>query len=300
MEWFLAAGALLAALLYARSEHEKRHFAVDTYEIRSEKLVAEERTFVFLSDLHNRCFGEDQRELLEAVDRVKPDAVMIGGDLMITGKRKDEVNIKPALFLVKKLAEKYPVYYGSGNHESRMEWRKESFGSIANEYWTELEKAGVKRVSGSNRYLIGSDISVAGLEIPEKCYKKRNPVYLKEGDIQRQLGEADKERYQILLAHTPLMFEQYKNWNADLVLSGHIHGGTIRLPFLGGVMTPQFQFFYKYCGGMFSENGHTLIVSRGLGTHSVNIRFNNRAQLVVLKLCGRTPDQASDRLPGPA
>ena len=89
----------------------------------------------------------------------------------------------------------------------------------------------------------------------------------------------------ILLAHSPLYFDAYAKWGADLTLSGHFHGGTIRLPGLGGVMTPQYQFFLPWCAGIFEKQGHYMAVSRGLGTHSINIRLNNRPQLLVIRIC---------------
>ena len=95
---------------------------------------------------------------------------------------------------------------------------------------------------------------------------------------------SDHDRFQILLAHSPLYFEQYADWGADLTLSGHFHGGTIRLPLLGGVMTPQYQFFLPWCGGEFEKDGRKMLVGRGLGTHSINIRLNNISQLLVIKL----------------
>ena len=94
-----------------------------------------------------------------------------------------------------------------------------------------------------------------------------------------------------LLAHSPLFFEEYAAWGADLTLSGHFHGGTIRLPVLGGVMTPQYQFFYPRCAGEFELPGRwgersRMIIGRGLGTHSINIRLNDKPQVVVIRLCG--------------
>jgi len=287
MIWILAAVCGLLLLIYMRSEYEKKHFSVDTYEIRSEKIHEGERTFVFLSDLHDNRFGAGQKDLLEAIAKVKPDGVILGGDMMITDGSKDYVDTERALYLVRQLAGRYPVYYGFGNHESRMNWSKRQFGNVYEEYCEKLRQAGVHIVKGRERYEIGGDIALAGVELPKECYRKFSPERLDARLLSIQMGEAEKERYQILLAHTPIMFKQYQTWGADLTLSGHFHGGTIRLPLLGGLMTPQFQFFYRYCGGRFEKNGHTLIVSRGLGTHSVNIRLNNQSQLVVVKLKGK-------------
>ena len=103
--------------------------------------------------------------------------------------------------------------------------------------------------------------------------------------IEKKAGKADPDHFQILLAHSPLYFDACAKWGADLTLSGHFHGGTIRLPGLGGVMTPQYQFFLPWCAGIFEKQGHYMAVSRGLGTHSINIRLNNRPQLLVIRIC---------------
>ena len=107
---------------------------------------------------------------------------------------------------------------------------------------------------------------------------------LPENELERHCGRADQSRFQILLLHSPLFFNNCRHWGADLTLSGHFHGGTIRLPLLGGIMTPQYQFFLPWCAGRFDKEGKTMIVSRGLGTHSVNIRLNDRPQLIHITL----------------
>ena len=83
--------------------------------------------------------------------------------------------------------------------------------------------------------------------------------------LARRVGDADEKRFQILLLHSPMYFENCARWGADLTLCGHFHGGTIRLPLLGGVMTPQYQFFLPWCAGAFERDGKRMIVSRGLG-----------------------------------
>ena len=107
---------------------------------------------------------------------------------------------------------------------------------------------------------------------------------MEEDYLYKKLGRTDRRKFHILLAHSPLYFKNYAAWGADLTLSGHFHGGTVRLPVLGGVMTPQYQFFLPWCAGDFQMKGSRMIVSRGLGTHSINIRFNNKPQLVVIQL----------------
>ena len=98
--------------------------------------------------------------------------------------------------------------------------------------------------------------------------------------------EKEAADYEILLAHNPVYFDAYKKWGADLVLSGHLHGGIIRLPGIGGLITPQAIPFPKYSGEMTTEGEQTIIVSRGLGTHTINLRFLNEAEMIVIHLRG--------------
>ncbi len=276
--WKLAAAAGAAACCL-RSEWERRHFVTQTYELSSEK-VKEGKTLVFLSDLHDNCFGPGQRELLEEIRRIRPDAVLIGGDMMVV---KKEAQLEASLFLVKELARLYPVYYGNGNHENRMERKREKYGDQYDVLVRELKGAGICHLSDESANLPGN-IRVSGLNLEKKHYKKRACGRLEGGYIEKRLGAASKDRYQILLAHSPLFRQDYAEWGADLTLSGHFHGGTIRIPGLGGVMTPQFHFFLDCCGGCLKTGEKAMIVSRGLGTHSINLRLNNRPELVTVRI----------------
>ena len=275
---WLGAACLAAAGGLLRSEYEKRHFVTEEFQILSEK-IRRERTFVFLSDLHNQEFGPGNRKLLKAVEAAGPDFVLIGGDMMVT---KDTCETGPALHLTRELAARYPVYYGNGNHETRMRDKPEVYGDHYGRYMEAVRKAGVVCLSDSTA--VDGDLAITGIDLPKKYYKKFRPARLTDQAVEKLAGPADRERFQILLAHSPLFFDAYSRWGADLTLAGHFHGGTIRLPILGGVMTPQYQFFLPCCGGEFERDGRKMIVSRGLGTHSIPIWFNNKPQLVVVHL----------------
>ena len=284
--WIAGAAALGAAGLI-RSEYEKRCLSTDHYEIASSK-IREEKTLVFLSDLHDQEFGQDNEVLMEAISREKPDLILIGGDMMVArkkekrGQRADHAADK-AWKLVRRLAKDHPVIYGNGNHEQRMARDRTIYGNAFEDYDRRLEEAGVVYLSDRN-ILIGEDLAVGGLNISEKYYEKRTKARMGADYVEARLGKAETERFQILLAHSPLYFDAYGEWGADLTFSGHFHGGTVRLPFVGGLMTPQFQFFYPRCAGIFQEKGKWMIVSRGLGTHSIRIRFCNKPQVVVVRL----------------
>ena len=276
----LAGLAGAAAGLVLRSEYEKSHFVTERFSIQSEKLLDGERNFVFLTDLHNNEFGRENERLLREIDRIQPDAVLIGGDMMVCKGKRD---IKTALSLVRRLAVRYPVYYANGNHEERMDRERETYGDLYDRFRKALERAGVIYLSDDSA-CFGRDIRITGCNVKEKYYKHHFTVpEIEPGELNRA-GAADRNRFQILLLHSPLFFEEGRRWGADLTLSGHFHGGTIRLPLLGGVMTPQYQFFLPWCAGRFEKEGKTMIVSRGLGTHSINIRLNDRPQLVWITL----------------
>lgn len=255
-------------------------------EIISPKLE-KDRNLVFLSDLHNNEFGRDNGELVAAIHRLHPDAVLSGGDMMVCKGKRD---IKVPLKLFRQLAASYPVYCGNGNHENRMVWERSLYGDLYEEYRDAMTAMGVHYLEDSFAFL-GRDLRIAGLDLSPCFYRKalyQKAPLMPEGYMERKLGKGPsvckEEPFTILLAHSPLYFDSYVRWGADLTLAGHFHGGTIRIPGLGGVMTPQYQFFLPWCAGDFERNGKRMIVSRGLGTHSINIRLNNRPQLVLIRL----------------
>ncbi len=277
---FLAAGTGLGLLL--RSEYEKNCLVTETVAIRSPKVKKRIR-LAFLTDLHNKEFGKDNERLIRAIEEARPDAVLIGGDMMVC---RGEMGIDVPLRLIGKLAERYPVYYGNGNHENRMEQKREVYGDQYDCYRKSLEEMGVVYLDDKTA-LIRDDIAVSGADLEKKYYLKRffhDPGPLENGYLTDRLGEADRERFQILLLHSPLYFKDAAEWGADLTLSGHFHGGTIQIPLLGGLMTPQYQFFLPWCAGTFERNGRYLVVGRGLGTHSINIRLNDKPQIVLAEL----------------
>ena len=106
---------------------------------------------------------------------------------------------------------------------------------------------------------------------------------MEEEEIESRVGAADSS-YQILLAHNPAYVEAYRKWGADLILSGHLHGGIVRIPGIGGVIAPDLTLFPKYSGDIYRKEDATVVVSKGLGAHSVPIRLLNPAEMVVLVL----------------
>lgn len=279
--WLLPAAlgaACVGGLL--RSRYERDHFVTEETILTSDK-IKEPKTLVFLSDLHDKEFGLHNTRLLTAIQALHPDMVLVGGDSMIA--KHDHGNLKPTENLIRGLVQIAPVYYGNGNHEQRLDAERAHYGDCYARFCQLLDRYGVTYLPDRS-VDVGEDIAISGMDIDTVYYKDIAPAKMKPEYIAKHLGKPDNKRFQILLAHSPMFLDAYGAWGADLTLSGHFHGGTIRLPLLGGVMTPQLQFFLPWCAGTFEQEGHHMIVSRGLGTHSVNIRFNNKPQVVVIKL----------------
>lgn len=288
----MAGGAAVAAAGLIRSGYERRHFVTEEITIGSEK-IRNPRTLVFLTDLHDKEFGDGNEQLLMSIQSIRPDVVLIGGDVMVAkpGKANLEVTRRflDGLCEVQTLTtgensdKPFRIYYGNGNHEQRLGRETDTYGNLYRQLRVLLKERNIAYLSDRSVNL-NEEIRISGLNLDQACYRDFVPARMREDYLSRHLGPADPTCFQILLAHSPLYFEQYANWGADLTLSGHFHGGTIRLPFVGGVMTPQYQFFHPYCAGTFEKDGKYMIVGRGLGTHSINIRFCNRPQLLVIRL----------------
>lgn len=258
------------------SVYDTKTYRVTSYELTSPKIKKEFR-FVVLSDLHNKTFGKNNAKLISGIKGLHPDAVMIAGD-MITATEGEDVS--DTIHLLTELAKSYPVYYGIGNHEEKLGRKPERYGSLYADYMSALEKAGVKPLINEKRTLSEYGISVCGLQIESTYFKRFGLPKMEQEDLKRLVGVPERDKYQILIAHHPDYFPQYADWGADLVLSGHNHGGIVRVPFLGGAVSPRCILFPKYDGGRFEEGQATMLLSRGLGTHTLPVRILNHAELL--------------------
>lgn len=258
---------------------ELRRFGVSEYEIAHEKLRTPS-TAAVIADLHGFCYGKGNRRLLRAVRKADPDMILIPGD-MIVGKHYRTYDT--ALALLRELKKIAPVYYSYGNHESRSRLRGSRAHDAFMEYERRLIREGITLLNNDS-VDFGEDIRLTGLELPMKCYQKGVATPYPQEFVEEKLGEASRERYQILLAHDPAYAKEYAGWGADLSLCGHFHGGLIRIPGIGSLISPQFQWRPKYDAGEFSFGQRKAVVSRGMGTHTFHIRIFNRAELVVVRL----------------
>lgn len=261
---------------------------IKTYEIQTKKLKKEERPLriVLLADLHNRLWGEGQEQLLEAIDGLNGDMILCAGDMLISGVpgRWDHT-----LTLFEGLARrKIPVIAGNGNHESRMRQQMFRYGKQYEKYAGQLRNLGVRILEDETWTTESGSMKIAvhGYELPLRYYEKFKRIPYDTKDLDQKFGNTDDGAFHILLAHNPVYFETYARWGADLTLSGHLHGGIIRIPGIGGVITPQAKLFPKYDRGLFKEQGKYLVVSAGLGEHTVPIRIFNPPQLIGIMVKG--------------
>lgn len=255
------------------------------YHLKSEKIKEQEITIAMIADMHNCIYGEHNEFLLAEIEKNRPDAVCIAGDMLI-GHSK--ISYEPAQETVLELAKRCQVFYGLGNHEARMKHLPETYGERYADYMRPISEAGVKVLVNANTdfELCGSHFRIYGYDLPMKYFERFNRYPFAESQIEEMLGKCEdsKDIFTILLAHNPVYFAQYAAWGADLTLSGHLHGGIIRLPLIGGLITPQAKLFPRYSAGLYKRGEKQLIVSRGLGTHTIPLRIFNPLELSMIHL----------------
>lgn len=275
---------------------ENRRLVVTRYKVSSPKLPPEfdGKKMVVLADLHNASFGKENAVLLQKIRAENPDYIIIAGD-MIVAKPNSDITIP--VKLIQELAASYPVYYAKGNHELRAALEPEVYGTLWEEYKTAiqdyvcfLDNKTVELTSQSeqkekNEY--GTKVRLTGLDTDEVYYKRFRRKPMEVSYLKDMLGDCDADMYQILIAHHPAYFPAYAEWGADLVLSGHLHGGMVRLPVLGGMISPMVQFFPKYDRGRYEEGSSTMLLSGGLGNHTFKFRVNNLPELLSVEFHSR-------------
>ena len=265
---------------------ELRDFRVTKYRICSQKLngIKREKKIIFLSDLHNRMYGEENERLLESIRNQHPDLILIGGDMLV---RKDGNSYDKTVHFLAKLPGICPVYCANGNHEQKLKELPDKYEQSYEEYKKALTASGIHMLENASETVKLEEVPVkiSGLEIPLGAYARFGRKELSLKEITDRIGEHGDD-YQILLAHHPGYMKEYLAYGADLILGGHYHGCVVQLPGIGGVISTNFTLFPKYSGGIYPEGEQTAVVSRGLGTHSVPLRLWNWPELIVLELSG--------------
>lgn len=232
--------------------------------------------FVLISDLHNKVYGNKNDKIINAVKKINPDFIVIAGDL-VTSKTKEEMT--PGIELINELSKAYKVYYGLGNHESKIKHCKDRFGNQYELYKKEIDNPNIILLENETAFIEEYNIAVTGLELDLKYFAHFKRRQMEDGYLERTIKVPKKGYCNMLIAHNPDYFDEYANWGADLVLAGHVHGGIMRLPLVGGVIAPSYIIFPKYDGGIFKEKNSVMLLGRGMGAHTIPIRIFNPAEL---------------------
>lgn len=244
-----------------------------TYNVKSSKINSGIK-LALVTDLHSCYYGENQSELVTEIEKYRPDTVLLGGDIFDDVQDDTNANI-----FIDDIAKKYKTYYVSGNHE----WWSDRMYAM----FDSLTDRGVIVLRGNTDVIeIGETlITVSGIDDYDvNVYDSRYPSWKNQ---LKQTGESlEQNKINLLLAHRPENAEKYFEYDFDVVLSGHAHGGQFRIPYImNGLYAPNQGFFPKLAGGMYDFDGRKLIVSRGLAKESTRIpRIFNRPELVFVNI----------------
>lgn len=267
---------ILICLLVVFCYFENNAIIVSHFKMASEDIPVsfDGCVIVQVSDLHNKLFGKNQQRLMKKIKKENPDIIVVTGDLVDS----NHPDVEKALLFIDEAVRLAPVYFVTGNHDN---WLSEE---NTKKLYDGLEAAGVivlddevhelaKGNEEETLYLMGVDDATLGTESKLRA------------TLDSMMQESDSDSaFRILLAHEPQLMPVYAEYDIELVLSGHAHGGQFRIPFIGGFVAPDQGFLPKYTKGLYPENDTSMIVSCGLGNSVIPQRLLNRPELVTITL----------------
>ena len=223
--------------------------------------------------------------------------ILVGGDTITAtkGRKQDR-----AYYFLKELSKIAPTYTALGNHEYRAKIYPEVYGDMYDEFAAKMKEYDIPVLSNSSVFFDENNIKVSSVDIDRSFYKRFKVYHMDDDYIESLAGKLEDDKYNILLAHNPDYFKYYNAYGSDLILSGHVHGGLIRLPLLHGVAHPGIRFFPKYSGGVYDNNGKFIryadsyvssknapirfVVSCGIGFHTLPLRLFNPGELIFITI----------------
>lgn len=243
---------------------------------------------VLLSDLHGKSFGRENSRLIAKIQEQSPDAIFLDGDMI--DRSADPTDVQELLRLIKRLHEIAPVYFAPGNHE--LEHMQTDTSLL-----TQVAEAGAVVVNDSyaDVTLAGQPLRIGGTMGHAFYFGRSEEEFSSSPEYQFLKAFEDTDVPKICLAHMPDTFifnGAYNLWNVDLILSGHTHGGLIRLPFIGGLYAPMQGWFPEYDQGYFRLGEHMqMVITSGLAGHGMIPRINNPPEIVVIDLVPETTQE---------
>jgi len=279
MFWYLILLLPIAVVVWLTYEWLEHWFVqCNTTIVECQKIPPDKAIKVCLiSDLHNN--RKNTVELMQCISEFAPDVVLLAGDFV--NKHKDD-NSNAISFLKELSLLQVPVFYSPGNHEL--------FMSVNNpNAWQKYLSAFPSGICflDNEAILFPKDetVCISGLSLPLEFYKKGS--LCKAIDHLPQISIPENE-FHIMMAHNPEYADLYTKYKADFILAGHLHGGLLRLPLVGGVVSPRLRLVKGCDAGLVKlQDESFLFVSRGIGSHTIPLRFFNRAELNFLVLKGK-------------
>ncbi|WLV25212.1 metallophosphoesterase [Aciduricibacillus chroicocephali] len=258
---------LLIFTLVVRVFSEVHRFKVNEVVFKSDKIPAQSGVTVLqISDLHNRAFGKGNKRLVHAVKEAKADLIVITGDLI----SKDTKSLRAVFSFIEKVVDiNKHVFFISGNHDWANYQNEVLFAGLAKRNVKVLHNDSVQWKKGN------FVCNIVGIDDASTDYE----------DMEAAFANIDKDAYTIFLSHTPDIVKKYNDIPANLILSGHTHGGQVRFPIIGAVIAPDQGFFPKLDKGVFEiGSDQSLYIDSGLGTSRAPLRFLNRSQLSLIRI----------------
>jgi len=265
---------LASALIYILISHIT--ISTKTYIVTSPLLnEGSSIKIILIADLHNSIFGRNQSILINKIMDINPDLIIMAGDIYDSVSKMTGVSL-----LLSGIAGTAPIYFVTGNHEY--------LGRNIRAIRDELISYGVIILSDNYEIINinNNEIVIAGTEDPYKRFYE-TPNYNQIGSMEMAFRELDEySLFKIFTAHRPEMINEYLKFSFNLILTGHTHGGQIRIPFImNGLFASNQGFFPKYAGGIYLHDKVTHIISRGLSINHPRIpRIFNPPELVSIIL----------------
>ena len=249
---------------------------LNSYTIRSAKIPEKFSGFRIaqVSDLHNAQMGKNNQKLIQMLHSANPDVIVITGDIVDVHKTDLDV----ALDFAAQAVSIAPCYYVTGNNEAYLE----EYSQLEEG----LSQIGVTALNDTAQSIKQNDAQILLIGVNDPAFRTDYVHYYDE-DVMRSALDAiscNEDSFRLLLSHRPELFSIYEEYGFDLVLSGHVHGGQFRLPFIGGVYGPHQGFLPEFDAGLYSSNNTSMIVSRGIGNSRFPLRFNNRPEVILIEL----------------
>lgn len=270
---------------------DNRSFEETLYSVSTEKFTSKVRA-IMLSDLHQKEFGERNKNLIERIDKLKPDVILIDGDMV----NKNNPNSAVIISLCQELTNIAPVYYSLGNHENELVFGQDMIRTVLDQTHDEakeldqfirddslikaIEETGATVLLNSQASLEirGNHLDIGGINT------NLSSMWPYSGDFITDFSDKESEHYKLLMSHRPEPVANYLyDMPIDLCVSGHTHGGAIRIPGLGGLYANEQGILPEMDAGIYELNKTKLLIGRGLGGVP---RVFNRPELVVIDING--------------